>query len=59
MTARTVADQIADLTACLATSPHRVTGEAYDGVLPDEFDGWSRRDLDRLADQRADEEAGW
>lgn len=28
---------------------------AYEGIEPDEFDGWSQRDLDALADRRAEE----
>ena len=30
---------------------------AYDGPEVDEFDGWSQRDLDALADRRSD--GGW
>ena len=30
-----------------------VAGEAYDGAIPDEYDGWSARDLGELADRRA------
>lgn len=59
MTARTVADQIADITACMDASGYRGTGDAYEGITPDPMDGWSARDLDALADRRADKEAGW
>lgn len=54
MTARTVSEQLADLTACLATSVYRVTGDAYDGPERDPYEGWSARDLDALGDRRAD-----
>jgi hypothetical protein len=36
--------------------PHTNATDAYDGPEPDPYDGWTERDLNTLADQRAAQE---
>ena len=62
MTPEQTAEHLAALIA-FADDPNRRkpvgVEPAYDGPTPDEFDGWSQRDLNALADRRADREARW
>lgn len=53
--ASTAAEQLAILRDVIAQQPPRNSPEVFEGPERDEFEGWSQRDLDALADRRA----GW
>ena len=53
--AEQVAQQIEALRECIERQPVRSAPVVWEGAEPDEYDGWSARDLDELADRRA----GW
>ena len=54
----TPTEALAILRDLIDAGPQRDAPEVYDGPTPDECDGWSRRDLDGLADRRADQMLG-